>query len=425
MSVHLTTEQVTQMAPDSSSASAGKKLANAKHWKNLGQNEAALWGECQGSALYQVKVDLAALSVQCSCPSRKQPCKHGLGLLLLTVASPNTVPTTEPPEWVATWLQRKAAASQRKETRKVQAADPNAKPSAAQQKTAQKRQALVLQGIDRLDLWLNDLVRNGLSSLETQPAKFWEDQAASMVDAQASGLAVRLRRMAEIPNSSADWPAKLLDHLGQLALLTHAYRRIDQLDPALQEDVRFMVGWPLREEEVIARGTRVSDDWLILGQVNEEASRGTNQRTWLLGTNTQRPALIEQFAPKGSQVPQLLPLGARWQAELCYWPGAAPQRALIVTTHQTHASFNGSFPALATLEAFMEQVASTLALQPWRERFLCTVQNVVPSLDKAGQWYIHDSTGHSLPLISDEHWKLLALSGGQPLDFAGEWNGET
>ncbi len=115
MGIQLTTDQVASMAPDASSTTAGKKLANTKHWQQIGQNSDALWGECQGSALYQVRIALPTLTIQCSCPSRKQPCKHGLGLLLLAATNPEAVPVSEPPEWIATWLAKRAAVSKRKE----------------------------------------------------------------------------------------------------------------------------------------------------------------------------------------------------------------------------------------------------------------------------------------------------------------------
>ncbi len=202
------------MAPDASSASAGKKLADAKHWQNLGQSSNLLWGECQGSALYQTRVDLATFTIHCSCPSRKQPCKHGLGLLLLAATKPELIPTVEPPEWISSWLARREAASKGKETRKSKASQPGSEPTRAQKINAEKRQAQVQQGLERLDLWLNDLVRNGLSQLETQGEKIWEKQAAQMVDAQAPGIAARLRSMASIPNSGSDWPERLLYRMG-------------------------------------------------------------------------------------------------------------------------------------------------------------------------------------------------------------------
>src|SRR5581483_979140 len=410
------------MAPDASSSAAGKKLANAKNWKNLGQSPEALWGECQGSALYQVRVDLSSLTIQCSCPSRKLPCKHGLGLLLLAVTTPSTVPTTEPPEWITAWLEKRAATNKRKEA-KTEAKEPaNGESTAAQKKTAEKRLSQVTMGIDRLDLWLNDIVRNGLGKLETQPAKFWASQKALMEDAQAKGLANRIARMADIPNSSPDWPEKLLAHLGQLALLTQAFRRLDQLDPALQEDVRQLIGWSLKEDEVIARGEKVTDNWLIVGQTTVDEDRGRSQRTWLLGATSKRQALLLQFSFAGAAFAEQYPIGIQQIADLAFWPGAAPQRAILTARRGNVSAITEPLPAAETIEDFFAEVATTLALQPWRDRFLCTLHNVIPACT-GDQWYICDSSHQMLPL-AEEHWKLMALAGGNPVDFVGEWDGE-
>src|SRR5690349_19538332 len=41
------TEQVLALAPDSSSAKAGKDLASPRKWVTLGRDDRATWGECQ------------------------------------------------------------------------------------------------------------------------------------------------------------------------------------------------------------------------------------------------------------------------------------------------------------------------------------------------------------------------------------------
>ena len=67
-----------------------------------------------------------------------------------------------------------------------------------------------------------------------------------------------------------------------------------------------------------------------------------------------------------------------------------------------------------------------LARQPWMERFLCVLHNVTPiCIDNGAAWYARDVGGAVLPLTKGEHWQLLALSGGHPVDLAGEWDGET
>ncbi len=411
------------MAPDASSASAGKKLGNAKHWKNIGQSPEALWGECQGSALYQVRVDSSTLALQCNCPSRKQPCKHGLGLLLLAATSPADVPESDAPEWVVSWLAKRAAASKRKETLKAEKAEGGGAPSAAQVKTAAKRMAQVTQGIEHLDLWLSDLIRNGLGSVETKPTKFWEEQAKQMVDAQAPGVASHIRRIATIPNASSNWPEKLLGQLGQLTLLSQAFHHLDQLDAPQQEDVRQMIGWALKEDEVVQRGERVSDDWLVLGQTLEDGDRTRTQRTWLFGETTKRPAQILQFALSGASFEKSYPLGIRQRADLVFWPGACSQRALIENRQSNVLPITESLPGLETIDEFFASVADAKAKQPWQERFLCILRTVL-LIYTNNAWYIRDQNGHALPLARGDHWQFLAYSGGWPVDFAGQWDGE-
>ena len=423
MGLQLTATQVTAMAPDASSASAGKKLGDPKHWKNLGINEQVLWGECQGSALYQVRVVPSTLTIRCSCPSRKQPCKHGLGLLLLAVNHPETLTNTEPPEWVTDWLAKQAAVAKRKET--VEENKAAGKVPTTSAKTAEKRLQQVKAGVEHLDRWLNDLVRNGIGTLETQPTTFWENQAARMVDNQAPGLASRLRRMSTIPNSAANWPEKLLSQLGLLALLSETFQRLDQFEPAFQEDVRQLIGWTVKEDEVVVSGERVTDDWLFLGQLVEETERGKNQRTWLLGRKTKRSALAFQFSYAGQPFAETYALGSRQKATLVYWPGVQPQRALLHKREGEHLSVQERLPGHATCAAFFDEVATTLALCPWRERFLCVLQDAVPVYEPAhNQWWIYDQQQQAIPLQKQDHWSLLALSGGHPVDFVGEWNGE-
>lgn len=423
-----TADQVLALAPDAGSAANGRKLANARHWKALGRSDAAIWGECQGSAVYQVRAELASMAVKCTCPSHKFPCKHGLALLLLAV-DPGAVPEAEPPEWVASWLAKRAATDHAKPTMPAKAATSSDGDAAAtgptkdQLRRIEKREALVAQGLVALDLWLADLVRGGLAAVEGQSSAFWERPAAQLVDAQAPGLAARLRRMAEIPGSSEQWPGQLLAQLGRLALLAHAYRRADTLDPALREDVREMAGWFLKEEEVTARGAHLSDDWLVLGQYVQDEERGRSQRTWLLGATTGRPALIVQFSFMHAPFKETYVVGTRLRGELAYWPGAAPLRAVVVA-REVVSDPMPSIPMAATIEEFLASVAAALARNPWQERFLCVLHDAIPVYDQqSGQWDVREAGRGSLPLRGGEHWRLLALAGGRPVALAAEWDG--
>jgi len=438
LALQFTTDQVLALAPDASSAKDARKLAIPTPWTELGQNSEALWGKCQGSGKdpYQVKIDLSTLTPQCSCPSRKIPCKHGLALLLFALTTTSHVPTAEPPAWVADWLTRRKAAFKSRETARTAQSDQP--PTAAQLQRADKRLATVTNGLDQLDLWLNDLVRNGLATVEGQPITFWESHAKPLVDAQAPALATRLRRLASIPNASADWPTRLLAALGRIALLTHAFRRLDKLEPALQEDVRQFIGWKLEKDEVASRGETVTDDWMFLGQFIEEEDeeegsarkaqrqRVRFERTWLLGKETGRSALILQTTFGLAPFPESYMPGMMQKADVIFWPSAYPQRALITTRQGELTSLKGHLTASTTVAAFLTQVASALARQPWLERFLCVLRDVtIIYTPQEQQWYLRDSNSDALPLKQGAYWKTLALSGGHPVDLAGEWDGET
>ena len=76
---------VEQLATDQSSLKAAAGLAKPAKWSGVGgsQDGALIWGECAGSGAnpYRVMADLRDLGNKCTCPSRKFPCKHVLGLL--------------------------------------------------------------------------------------------------------------------------------------------------------------------------------------------------------------------------------------------------------------------------------------------------------------------------------------------------------
>src|SRR5215470_636546 len=126
-------EQIIALAPDAASAKAGRSLATTSKWQNVGQDERALWGECQGSGAkpYQTVIDLNEPAFRCSCPSRKFPCKHGLGLFLLLAYTPAAFEQTAPPAWVAEWLSKRDQAAR-------QRAAPGAGPSAADRQPARQ-----------------------------------------------------------------------------------------------------------------------------------------------------------------------------------------------------------------------------------------------------------------------------------------------
>ncbi len=114
-----------------------------------------------GAKPYRTYIDLSGPAYRCTCPSRKFPCKHVLGLLLLW--SDGTVPAAAGlPDRVAEWIegrhQREARSTARRE--RGAAGEAPSDPEAARRR-AEQRERRVAAGLDELDRWLRDQVRHG------------------------------------------------------------------------------------------------------------------------------------------------------------------------------------------------------------------------------------------------------------------------
>jgi hypothetical protein len=420
--MQLTEQQVLALAPDSGSAANGKKLAQAKQWPLLGKNARAVWGECQGSGKnpYQVRVDLADFSSKCSCPSFKFPCKHALGLLVLAANQPAAVVDMEEPEWVSSWLDKRADTAAKKEARATAKAEAPV-DEAAQQKRAEKRDQRVREGLAALQVWMEDLVRNGLARLSTEGPKFWEQAAARLVDAQASGLANRFRALADLPGSRPDWPEILLFELGRLSLAIRAYERFDQLDTPLQQQLRQVLGFTLREDEVLAHGDLQQDCWQVIGHCTDADERVRVQRSWLVGTRSGRRALLLQFAAGNQNFAASWLPGTAFEGELAFWPGAGSQRAMLKGL-ATPAAAPAAFPSAGSHEQLLDAAATLLAANPWHERMAIVLDACVPVFQN-DLWMAVGAEGAALPLAGRDHWLWAALAGGQAHAVAMEWDG--
>jgi hypothetical protein len=80
----LTAKDAEGIAPDRNAVTASKKTAKPNKWSEFAQHEGILWGIAIGSSdEYATWVDVRNSSFECSCPSRKRPCKHAVGLLIM------------------------------------------------------------------------------------------------------------------------------------------------------------------------------------------------------------------------------------------------------------------------------------------------------------------------------------------------------
>ncbi|MEU9285901.1 SWIM zinc finger family protein [Streptomyces sp. NPDC048275] len=423
--VRWTADQVLALAPDVASRKAGSKLGAAGPWSETGSSdEGTVWGLCRGSGSkpYQTVIDIAGSSgpaYKCSCPSRKFPCKHALGLLLLWAGEDGTVARGQAPDWAEQWIEgRRKRAEEKRTTGEASGTASPSDPEAARRRT-ERRAERITAGAEELERRLADLLRGGLAAAEQAGYGQWEETAARMVDAQAPGLAARVRELGAIPFSGAGWPVRLLEECALLHLLDQGWLRRERLPDGLAATVRSRVGLPGS-----ADGPPVRDRWLVLAQYDTADSRLTTRRIWLHGTESDRTALLLSYGAAGRAPELTLPVGLAFEAEVSAYPGAGQLRAALGERFTPPAPARIRPRGVTTPQA-AACYGEALGADPWLDSYPVTLARVIPTPD-GDAWQLADADGDfALPIAPSllsrpGLWRLAALSGGAPVTVFGE-----
>ena len=119
----------------------------------------------------------------------------------------------------------------------------------------------------------------------------------------------------------------------------------------------------------------------------------------------------------------LLP-GASIEAELVFYPGLYPLRA-VIKDRQASQPFPQDLKGLS-IAVGLERYGIAIAQNPWLMTMPLLLEAVVP-YSQDSVWLLVDSNGHRIRL-GDQYaspWELMAESGGHPLKLFGEWDGQS
>ena len=444
MAVRPTPEQVLLLAPDRAAAAAASTAADPGAWSLAGCDDQAVWGQYVATSAepYEVVVDLDAPAFRCTCPSRKVPCKHCLGLLLM-LAQQHVAPAKRLP-FAQQWLQRRdrhptanaadtaldvqgagddevaveADASGVRTSTRTGRADPG------REQRRLDRAERMRAGLLELDRWLADRVRHGLTDPELADPTTWERVAARLVDAQCGGLANRVKRVATRVGEHARWHEDVLEELAVLHALAHGALRTSTLPPDLADGVHATAGLTIAKDDVLA-GVPSTAHWLVVGESRTREDTITVQRTWLAsqapgadGRPVTTWAMVLAFGAFGREVTTEHHVGTELHADVHWYPGGIALRALVGRVHE------GPAAAVARdAHTVAEAVAAAgwaMAAEPWLERFpvlVCATPRPVGN----GRWTLADHTG-AMPIVPG-FWRLaelVAMSGGRDLVVMGE-----
>jgi hypothetical protein len=436
---------VEQLATDQASLKAAAGLAKPAKWSDLGASRdgALVWGECAGSGAnpYRVMADLRDLGNKCTCPSRKFPCKHVLGLLWLKAEAIAPFPPADTPAWVSDWLGRRRTSSGAKaaDSAATPAAkdlgaarlagqapqagsDPqaSARHEAAAAKRAEDTGRKILDALDALEQWMGDQLRQGLAAFADDATARCRRIAARLVDGKAAALAGRVdempSRLLALPAGERQQGAVV--ELGKLVLLGRAFRAAPH-DP----DIRRAVAVAETREAVLDHpgALRLTSLWEVLAeQVQTRRDGLVSQTTWLLhlGPEAPRFAMLLDFFPAsaGRRQTGFAP-GEQFAGELVFYPASHPLRALLLQREPLAQTVAWPDPHAPLAQA----LAAPLLHEPWALDIPVLLPAGRLALDGAGQsWWRASGDALALPLAQN----AAGLIGGtELLRTAALWAG--
>ena len=396
---------------------AGRDIGTPRKWELVGGDSEILWGLAMGSGKspYQTMVCLPDLTTKCSCPSRKFPCKHALGLMFLAVSAPPSA--AERPPWVTEWITARAA---RAEKAQVATQEKSTKPidEKAAEKRRVQREGRVAEGVALLRQNLFDITEEGLAGGNARDPFFWKELAKRMIDCQAPGLAGTLLHIGDTVIYDAEVDNELPYELGRLHLLLHALENSDAYPPSTQADLRALIGGRSSMSE--EKGEAVEDHWFVAARKVEERDHLLTSTTWLLGINSRRWARVLRFAPAHLTISEPWAFGTAVHGSLQFELGSYPLRA---TAMIEVPSLPSAIPTCheADLDLMLDRFANALAGNP----FLRSMPFLIPLQPSADGTRLMDGNGRSLPWLAkrDIILRVDCICGGQPTLMCGEWDG--
>lgn len=421
----MTEEQIQNLSPDASNFKRGKALAKTPKWQLLAKKEKIVWGLCKGSGSnpYKVQVDLEEPAYKCSCPSRKFPCKHAIGIMLLYAQ--NTSDFTEKKEadvWVQEWLDKRKKTTAKKKDPKEYTDEELVKKQKNKEKSIAKRQREMESGIAELKEWLTDTMQLGIAELQSFPASYFDEKGRRLHDNKLPSLGNAVKELYG-QLQAKNWQKQSMETLAWLYTIANGFQQMDKLSPALQADIKSVIGVNMKKDEVIEMGEIIADDWLVLGRKQETSLTDSQlrfQRTWLKGANTHQFALLLDFSFRNAPFENNLRTAGIFTGEIAYYPGF-PLRAVI----KSKKTFEGNLGELAVhgdFNEYLSQYAEALVHNPFLYRYPFIVENIY--FDKKGKLY--DQNKVNIPIENTKTlYKLLALSGGLPITLFGEWSGKS
>lgn len=401
---------------------SAKEIAFPYRWENLAGNEKMLWGtQTTKRNSYETMVDMRyeKMAFNCTCRSRKKPCRHAIALLLLLLHFNDAFAVkAEPEEVMQDWLKRRD-----------QRLQPKSRSEEEEQVLAEKRQQnrdkrlqQMQRGLDELEIFLHDALRNGIATFVTQPVSFWQEWAAKLIAAKIKGIANRIAAFPQLLRLD-NWNEVILREIGDIYLIVRGFRQLEHLPEGLQQELFTTIGVNAKRAEVLEQKSE-SDLWKVLAIEEGEEDQLRYRRTWLYGKSSQQFALDLEFVWGNADFLSAWKTGSVWRADCFFYPAQYLQRALFQNEELTNQIID--IQGVSGFEELQKTYIEALSKNPWLTNFPFFIsglkfirsQETFYWCDKAQKQLIVSTTNETT------RWQLYGLSAGEPIDVFGIWRSQ-
>lgn len=194
----LSEQWIISQAPNAAATKNGRMLSQKGSFSQLQktEDETLFWADCKGSGKqpYHTSIDLSKPDspvCRCSCPSRQFPCKHAIGLMFEILGEkPFTV--AEIPKDLA-----EKRAKQADKAAKKSASTTTEKPKRSNAAAKAKKIKKQLEGLDKAQNMMTELLSNGLGTLAGTSVKIYEALAKELGSYYLTGAQTAFIRLAE------------------------------------------------------------------------------------------------------------------------------------------------------------------------------------------------------------------------------------
>jgi len=275
-----------------------------------------------------------------------------------------------------------------------------------------KRQVRMVQGAELTVRWLDDL-GDVLERGDRPDVGAISDFARTLVDYQLPGIARHARRVAELLLSNEP----IEDAVVAMQLLSKAMLKRDSLPENVQIELDSAVGVPYKTADLPPE-LEQGGHWSVLGQILAEEDRLKVIKTYVVNQNSGALGMNLAYFPPGAKIENPFRTGTAFEGTGKFYPGIQMLRVAL----SPRAPSRFLLPSGVNIAEMNRSFANLLGQIPWLAEMPVLLHEVTV-IRGTYQLGILDASG-AVPLADEsEAYRMLAITGNQPMRLFGIWNG--